>query len=265
MSKYGRKQEAEPEGWDVVEPTLTALQNELRDKVNEGHEGMRRVESAWPVHQINWQTSRYIYDLYYTYEHISRDVYMYCIDNKLVDAALIAKWKKPGYERLCSTYAINTKNSKYGTVSICRVPRGGKHNNGASTLEGSVENQTTGCLGCASGPTTRNIFGNKYGQYLAQIQVARADRERALAQADAEAEEDGGDSPGGYSSKSGSGAVWAADEWEAEEAANSAFGGAVPPPPAASAGSAGSAVPGKRESGGAGKYQPPGKRSRTAK
>ena len=42
---------------------------------------------------------------------------------KLVDAALIAKWKKPGYERLCSTYVINTKNYKFGTVSICRVPK----------------------------------------------------------------------------------------------------------------------------------------------
>ena len=44
---------------------------------------------------------------------------------KLVDAALIAKWKKPGYERLCSTYVINTKNYKFGTVSICRVPKQG--------------------------------------------------------------------------------------------------------------------------------------------
>lgn len=38
----------------------------------------------------------------------------------------MAKWKKPGYERLCSTYVINTKNYKFGTVSICRVSlRGG--------------------------------------------------------------------------------------------------------------------------------------------
>lgn len=33
----------------------------------------------------------------------------------------MAKWKKPGYERLCSTYVINSKNYKFGTVSICRV------------------------------------------------------------------------------------------------------------------------------------------------
>ena len=90
----------------------------------------------------------------------------------MADAALIAKWKKPGYERLCSTYVINTKNYKFGTVSICRVP---KHALGPDTV---VEDPFTGCLGCASGPGgQRNIFGNKYGQYLAAIQVAR-DEER---------------------------------------------------------------------------------------
>jgi bud site selection protein 31 len=81
------------------------------------------AESQWPVHQISWQRSRYIYDLYYTYNKISREVYDYCVNNKIVDPALIAKWKKPGYERLCSTYAINPRNYKFGTVSICRVPK----------------------------------------------------------------------------------------------------------------------------------------------
>jgi len=94
-----------------------------------------------------------------------------------VDAALIAKWKKPGYERLCSTYVINTKNYKFGTTSICRVP---KHALGPDTV---VEDPFTGCLGCASGPGgQRNVFGNKYGQYLAAIQVAR-DEERARREA----------------------------------------------------------------------------------
>ena len=149
-----------------MEPTLSALENELREKVNEPHEGLRKTESQWPIHQINWQKSRYIYDLYYTYGRISREVYDYCMDNKMVDAALIAKWKKPGYERLCSTYAINPKNYKFGTVSICRVP--------ASQLApgSQIEDPATGCRGCASG-SGGNIFGNKYGQYLAAIQIAR--------------------------------------------------------------------------------------------
>eukprot|EP00339_Tiarina_fusa_P017235 CAMPEP_0117018298 /NCGR_PEP_ID=MMETSP0472-20121206/14172_1 /TAXON_ID=693140 ORGANISM="Tiarina fusus, Strain LIS" /NCGR_SAMPLE_ID=MMETSP0472 /ASSEMBLY_ACC=CAM_ASM_000603 /LENGTH=63 /DNA_ID=CAMNT_0004722915 /DNA_START=316 /DNA_END=504 /DNA_ORIENTATION=- len=49
--------------------------------------------------------------MYYTYHRISKQCYDYCLAQKYVDAALIAKWKKPGYERLCS-----------GTTSICRVP-----------------------------------------------------------------------------------------------------------------------------------------------
>ena len=83
--------------------------------------------------------------MYYTYGHIDRKVYDYCIDNKLVDAGLIAKWKKPGYEKLCSTYVINPSNYKFASVSICRVPK-------ASLAPGTiVEDPTTGCRGCASG------------------------------------------------------------------------------------------------------------------
>lgn len=171
MSKFGRKLKQAPPGFEVVEPTLTALDNELREKVNEPHEGLRKTESQWPVHQINWQKSRYIYDLYYTYNRISREVYDYCITNKLVDAALIAKWKKPGYERLCSTYVINPRNYKFGTVSICRVPKS------CLAAGTEIEDPMTGCRGCASGNGgERNIFGNKYGQYLAAIQVAREDK-----------------------------------------------------------------------------------------
>lgn len=121
-TKWNKKKRKPPPGFDYVEPTLEALENELRDKVKESNLNKRKTESMWPVHQINWQKSRYIYDLYYTHKRIDRAVYQYCLDQKLVDAALIAKWKKPGYERLCSTYVINPSNYKFGTTSICRVP-----------------------------------------------------------------------------------------------------------------------------------------------
>ena len=111
-----------PPGYDVIEPILEALENELRDKVKESNVGKRNSESIWPVHQINWQRSRYIYDMYYTYGRITKKVYDYCLKHKIADAQLIAKWKKPGYERLCSTYVINPSNYKFGTTSICRVP-----------------------------------------------------------------------------------------------------------------------------------------------
>jgi bud site selection protein 31 len=116
------KRKPPPPGFDEVAPILEALENELRDKVKESSLNKRKTEAMWPVHQINWQKSRYIYDLYYTHHRIDKAVYQYCVDQKLVDPALMAKWKKRGYERLCSTYVINPSNYKFGTTSICRVP-----------------------------------------------------------------------------------------------------------------------------------------------
>eukprot|EP01059_Diplonema_ambulator_P014424 TRINITY_DN25336_c0_g1_i1.p1 TRINITY_DN25336_c0_g1~~TRINITY_DN25336_c0_g1_i1.p1 ORF type:complete len:268 (+),score=101.98 TRINITY_DN25336_c0_g1_i1:64-804(+) len=169
--KLGKKAKL-PDGWITVAPTLEALDRELKDQIAAGHDGKRVVEMQWPVHQINWQKTRYIYDMYYIYKKIDKAVYDYCIKNKIVDANLIAKWKKPGYERLCSTYVINPNNYNFGGVSICRVP---KHDLGPD--HPAVEDKFCGCRGCASGRGgKRNIFGNKYGQYLAAIQVSREER-----------------------------------------------------------------------------------------
>ncbi|TYZ68920.1 hypothetical protein PybrP1_003052, partial [[Pythium] brassicae (nom. inval.)] len=195
MSKWTKKARAPP-GYEYIAPVMEALERELREKMNEPHEGKRQCEALWPVHQLNWQRSRYVYDLFHTYGRISRDVYDYCVRAKLVDASLIAKWKKPGYERLCSTFAINPKNYNYGTVSICRVPR-------QQLSDGQVvQEKHAGCRGCASGPGGyHNIFGNKYGQYLARIQIAREKRAAAAAAAAAVG------SGGGAS-------VWATEEEE---------------------------------------------------
>lgn len=115
--------------------------------------------------------------MYYTYHRIPRKVYDYCIKHKIVDAGLIAKWKKSGYERLCSTYVINPANYKFGTTSICRVPIQDR-----SETQLKAQDPTTGCLGCASGndAAPKNIFGNKYGQNLAAVQIAREKRMEAM-------------------------------------------------------------------------------------
>lgn len=196
-SKKWNKKKKPPAGFETIEPVLEALENELRDKVKESNANKRKTESLWPVHQINWQRSRYVYDMYYTYHRIPKSVYDYCISQKIVDAALIAKWKKPGYERLCSTYVINPTNYKFGTTSICRVPWKDR-----SDEQKKAKDPTTGCMGCAStteGGQPRNIFGTKYGQNLAAVQIAREKRmeemekqrqEREAAQAAARARED---------------------------------------------------------------------------
>ena len=205
--KWSAKRKKPPAGFDVVEPILEALENELRDQVKDTNLNQRKNESLWPVHQINWQKTRYIYDMYYTHQRISKAVYQYCVQQKLVDAALMAKWKKPGYERLCSTYVINPNNYKFGTTSICRVPWKDRSEDlkhvadptvgdgfGVDTCkEGRVHRSShicfcspsqTGCLGCASGPgQPRNILGNKYGQNLAAVQIAREERQKKQAEA----------------------------------------------------------------------------------
>jgi bud site selection protein 31 len=196
LPKRWNKKRAPPAGFEIVEATLEALEHELRDKIKETNEKKRKTESMWPVHQIGWQKSRYIYDMFYTYNRISRPVYDYCVKQKLVDPSLIAKWKKPGYERLCSTYVINPTNYKFGTTSICRVPMKDR-----GPEQKKAQDPTTGCCGCASGRGAgpRNIFGNKYGQYLAAVQVAREERlarleeQQALRDEEQAAREDNGD------------------------------------------------------------------------
>jgi bud site selection protein 31 len=144
-----------------------------------------KSESIIPVIQLSWQKSRYIYDLYYIFHRISRETYDYCINAKIVDAPLIAKWKKAGYESLCSTYVITTSNYKFGGTSICRVPRKER-----SADNREVVDSYSGCTGCASGSTRGgNIFGNKYGQRLAGVQVGRERREERKRKERAIAEE----------------------------------------------------------------------------
>jgi len=250
MSKWGRKQRPPPEGYDVVEPTLIAIDNELRDKVNESHEGKRKLESQWPVHQLNWQRTRYIYDMHYKYNRISKEVLDHCIENKVIDGALVSYWRKPGYDRLCSTFSVDTANSKFGTVSVCRVP--------SKVLDEHqiVENPMTGCRGCASGATTKNIFGNKYGEYLADVQVARELRAKAKGKSDEEDEDEDEDDDAPVGAADGGTGdngdkFWTKDNEELDEKALEQ-----------AAVEAKEALEKEKEQKGKARYEPPGKRRR---
>lgn len=46
--------------------------------------------------------SRYVYELYYEKEAISKQLYDWLLKNGYADASLIAKWKKQGYEKVCT-------------------------------------------------------------------------------------------------------------------------------------------------------------------
>jgi len=133
-----------PEGIDEVLPQLEEFQSQMRDAVNEPHEGKRRNEATWPITKIHWERSRYIYELYYKKKAISRELYDWLLQEKYGDAALIAKWKKPGYEFVCSLQALDKKGTNFGTTSLCRVPL---HLRRPGPQGPTV---ATGCISCAS-------------------------------------------------------------------------------------------------------------------
>ena len=139
LSRVKRKKK--PEGWDIIEPVLESLDNKMRDV--EAGETKDLQEAGWEVFRIHHQRSRYIFEIYHKKKGISRELYDWCIREKIADGNLIAKWKKDGYERLCCLRCIQPKDTNYGTTCICRVPK--------KDLDAKiVECVSCGCHGCAS-------------------------------------------------------------------------------------------------------------------
>lgn len=172
MSKFARVGKV-PADFYVIEPTLSALEQELKREMSSNVQGNKRGENLWPIHQIDWQRTRYVHDMFYKFKRIDQATYDYCVRNKLINGPLSAKWREPGYEKLCSLHAIDSRNFSFGGVSICRTPR--------AKLVGRPEKVQyifNGCLGCGSGEAgVENIFGNKYGQRLAEVQIKREEEE----------------------------------------------------------------------------------------
>ncbi|KAL1924738.1 uncharacterized protein VTP21DRAFT_4392 [Calcarisporiella thermophila] len=133
-----------PEGFDEIEPMFLEFEKKMRDAENEPHEGKRKVEALWPIFRLHHQKSRYVYDLFYKRKAITRELYDWLLKNGYADANLIAKWKKPGFEKLCCLRCIQAKDTNFGTTCICRVPKN-------KLEEGRViECVHCGCRGCSS-------------------------------------------------------------------------------------------------------------------
>ena len=145
MPKVRRSGTKPPAGWDSVSDRLAACERALRDAESAGHDGKRKAESVWAIFRICHQRSRFVYDAYYSRGAISKDLYEFLLREGHADAALIAKWKKQGYERLCCLRCVQTRDHAFGTTCICRVPR--------DQLDAGkvVECIHCGCRGCASG------------------------------------------------------------------------------------------------------------------
>lgn len=55
---------------------------------SESHEGKRKTEALWPIMRITHTRTRYIYDLYYKREAISKELYEWLCKQEYADA----KW-----------------------------------------------------------------------------------------------------------------------------------------------------------------------------
>ncbi|KAK4046419.1 Component of the SF3b subcomplex of the U2 snRNP [Microbotryomycetes sp. JL201] len=86
-----------PEGFDEIEHILEEYNRKMRDAEAESTEGKRKAESLWPIMRITHTRSRYIYDLYYKREGISKELYDWLLkegyaDAKSLDRKMEATW-----------------------------------------------------------------------------------------------------------------------------------------------------------------------------
>ncbi|CCV00036.1 unnamed protein product [Malassezia sympodialis ATCC 42132] len=144
---------APPAGFEDIEPILEEYETKMRDAENESQEGKRKAEGVWGILRVTHLRSRYIYDLYYKREAISRELYDWLLEQGYADAALIAKWKRTGYEKLCCVRCIQSRDMNYeGSTCICRVPRAQLRP--GTFVEcvhcGTSLRLTPGCRGCSS-------------------------------------------------------------------------------------------------------------------
>lgn len=103
--RHASKRKAPPAGFSDIEDDLLVFSNKMKDAENASSNNVPRHQVLWPIFQISHQRSRYVYDLYYEKEAISKELYDWLLKNGYADAMLIAKWKKTGYEKVCLIYS----------------------------------------------------------------------------------------------------------------------------------------------------------------
>ncbi|KAI0976229.1 cell cycle control protein cwf14 [Xylaria arbuscula] len=133
-----------PAGFDDIRDDLEVFGIKMKDAQNTPTNNIPKHQAQWPIFQIAHQRSRYVYELYYEKEAISKPLYDWLLKNGYADPILIAKWKKQGYEKLCCLRCIQTKETNFQSTCICRVPKAQLKD------EQDVQCVSCGCRGCAS-------------------------------------------------------------------------------------------------------------------
>lgn len=98
--RHSSKRKPPPEGFSDIEDDLLIFANKMKDAQNKPPPPGPKHMAQWEIFQIAHQRSRYVYDLYYEKEAISKQLYEWLLKNGYADAMLIAKWKKQGYEKV---------------------------------------------------------------------------------------------------------------------------------------------------------------------
>jgi bud site selection protein 31 len=86
-----------PEGWELIEEVIEDFEQQLKEAVNEEHEGKRKTELTWKIHRLHWEKNRFIYDLMYQRKVMSKELVSSWIIN-------VVPWGKVLYrvKRACS-------------------------------------------------------------------------------------------------------------------------------------------------------------------
>jgi bud site selection protein 31 len=98
--RHSSKRKPPPDGFEDIENDLLIFSNKMKDAQNKPAPAGPRHQAQWEIFQISHQRSRYVYELYYEKEAISKKLYDFLLKNGYADAMLIAKWKKQGYEKV---------------------------------------------------------------------------------------------------------------------------------------------------------------------
>lgn len=89
---HARNRKPPPEGFSEIEDTLLEFANAMKDAETAPHEGKKKHEATWDIFRISHQRSRFVYELYYKKEAISKELYEWLLKGGYADKGLIAKW-----------------------------------------------------------------------------------------------------------------------------------------------------------------------------
>ena len=68
------KNKKPPEGWELIEEVIEDFEGQMKEAVNEEHEGRRKNELAWKIHRIHWEKNRFVFDLMYQRKVMSKEL-----------------------------------------------------------------------------------------------------------------------------------------------------------------------------------------------